>query len=62
MKLILGAAALFGLASCNTTIGIYRDVKVGVKWTANKVQGMNSGGDASGYDSTAGAADDTPIY
>lgn len=60
MKYLLAAAMCIFLSSCNTAIGVYRDVKAGVVWTAGKIKGAgaSSGG---GYDS--GSADGgAPIY
>lgn len=39
MKLLVIAAAVLALNSCNTSIGLYRDTKAGVIWTKNKIQG-----------------------
>ncbi len=44
------------LVSCNTLIGVGRDVKAGYNWTADKVSAMNSGGGGGGYSGGA------PIY
>lgn len=59
MKYIFTAVFLFSLISCNTTIGVYRDVKAGVVWTSEKIKGMNSGG---GGGSESGEYDGAPIY
>lgn len=49
------AAALLSLASCNTTIGVWRDTKAGFNWTKQKIQGSGGGG---GQDYEYGA----PVY
>lgn len=60
MKYFFAALLCVGVVSCNTSIGIYRDVKAGVTWTAGKIRGSGSGG-GGGYDS--GSADGgAPIY
>lgn len=39
MKKLIGTMCLgIFFTSCNTTIGVYRDVKEGYQWTARKVQ------------------------
>ncbi len=35
---------LMGLASCNTTIGLGRDVRDGFNWTKEKIQQSGGGG------------------
>lgn len=46
------------LVSCNTSIGLWRDAKVGYKWTEQKIRNANSGGHYGGenYDY------DLPVY
>jgi hypothetical protein len=44
MKYILLGIAFLTLVSCNTSIGVYRDMKQGFIWTKNKIQGAGSGG------------------
>lgn len=44
MRYLVILAAVFALNSCNTSIGMYRDAKMGFLWTKDKVQGMRNGG------------------
>jgi hypothetical protein len=53
MKLILLCAVSLSLVSCNTSIGVYRDLKQGFIWSKNKIQG--SGGGGGGYSDPYGA-------
>lgn len=47
MKWFFAALALASLTSCNTTIGVGRDIKAGYYWTKEKIQdGGSSGGSA----------------
>ena len=48
----LAALALvlaFALQSCNTMIGMGRDIKYGYHWTQEKVQGSGSNGSSDPY-------------
>jgi predicted small secreted protein len=45
MKYILLCIASLTLVSCNTSIGLYRDMKQGFIWTKNKIQNSGGGGD-----------------
>ena len=44
MKRLLLLAMVFGLASCNTSIGLWRDAKAVTNWSAKKIQNATSGG------------------
>ncbi len=48
MKLLMILAAVVGLSSCNTSIGLYRDCKAGFNLSKEKIQGMNQGGGGNG--------------
>ncbi|MBK1883209.1 hypothetical protein JIN85_12350 [Luteolibacter pohnpeiensis] len=39
MKLLIVLVAFACLTSCNTTIGVGRDIKQGYNWTKSKIQG-----------------------
>lgn len=57
MKTFLLLAFTFSLASCNTSIGVWRDTKATYHWTKNKIQeSQNNSGD--NYDYEYGA----PVY
>jgi predicted small secreted protein len=58
MKYLALLLVAIGLNSCNTSIGIYRDAKVGFLWTKGKIQGMSSGGGDGGVQEEYGA----PVY
>lgn len=62
MKFFLALAAIGTLASCNTSIGMWRDTKATYNWSKRKIQeSNNSGGSSSGgqeYDYEYGA----PVY
>lgn len=45
MKSLALIVMVFCLASCNTSIGMWRDTKAGFIWTKNKIQGAGSGGE-----------------
>jgi predicted small secreted protein len=45
MKCIALCFACLALSSCNTSIGVWRDMKQGYHWTKNKIQESGSGGD-----------------
>jgi predicted small secreted protein len=47
MKIIIFCIASLSLVSCNTSIGVYRDMKQGFIWTKNKIQGDASGGNTA---------------
>lgn len=55
MKYLILLSFVISLASCNTTIGLYRDTKAGVIWTKNKIQQSRNGG-GGGYEYGA------PVY
>lgn len=57
MKLLMIFATAVLLSSCNTTIGVYRDLKGGFNWTKEKMQGTGGGGGTSG-----GSQGDDYIY
>ena len=44
MKIFLVIAAALSLVSCNTSIGLWRDTKLGFQWTKAKMQGSSGGG------------------
>lgn len=44
MKILLSLAAVLSLASCNTSIGLWRDTKAGFIWTKQKIQESGDGG------------------
>jgi predicted small secreted protein len=44
MKYLAALAILLALNSCNTCIGLGRDIKQGYEWTQGKVQGTGNGG------------------
>lgn len=46
MKYLLLCAFVLGLNSCNTSIGVYRDVKHAYYWTKGKIQSANGGNSA----------------
>ncbi len=45
MKFTLLCLLSLALVSCNTSIGIYRDMKQGFHWTKTKMQGSGGGGE-----------------
>jgi predicted small secreted protein len=53
MKYFILIACVFAMNSCNTSIGLWRDTKMGYNWTKAKIQGNGGGG---GYDEGA------PVY
>jgi predicted small secreted protein len=53
MKYLTALAVLLFLNSCNTCIGLGRDVKHGYDWCQGKVQGANNGG---------GGGSGAPVY
>lgn len=55
MKLLALSLFCFTMVSCNTAIGVYRDVKEGVIWTKNKIQENRGGGGGGGYSDPYGA-------
>jgi hypothetical protein len=57
MKVLLLTAVVFSLASCNTSIGVWRDSKAAFKWSANKISNASNGGGGQ-YDTEYGA----PVY
>lgn len=50
VKLLVLCAAVLVLNSCNTAIGVGRDVKIGYDWTKGKIQGEPSGSGGENYD------------
>jgi predicted small secreted protein len=58
MKILLLLAVVFSLVSCNTSIGLWRDTKAVVKWSADKIAGTGDGGGGDEYDTEYGA----PVY
>lgn len=48
MRYLVMLAAVVALTSCNTSIGMYRDAKMGFLWTKDKIQGMGNGGGGGG--------------
>lgn len=48
MKYFILSAFLISLVSCNTSIGLYRDAKVGYNWSKEKIQGAGNGGGGGG--------------
>ncbi len=58
MKMLLLLTVVISLVSCNTTIGVWRDTKAVVKWTANKISGSDASGGGDEYDTEYGA----PVY
>ena len=58
MKLMMLAVLVGVLSSCNTTIGMYRDVKGAYQWTAGKFKGSGGGGGEGEIEMEYGA----PIY
>jgi predicted small secreted protein len=48
MKYLTALAILLVLNSCNTCIGMGRDIKQGYDWCQGKVQGTGNGGDGGG--------------
>ncbi len=59
MKCLLIVAISLPMLSCNTSIGLYRDTKLGVNWIGQKIQG-NGGG----YEDDSGTEYqyDAPVY
>ena len=48
MKYLAALLVVFSLASCNTSIGLWRDSVQAYDWTKSKIQGMNHGGGGGG--------------
>ena len=46
------------LSSCNTTIGIGRDIRDGYHWSKRKIEESRNSGESGGYDDSYGA----PVY
>ncbi len=57
MKFIFVFAVIGTLASCNTSIGMWRDTKATYNWSKTKIQESNNGG-GGGQDYEYGA----PVY
>jgi hypothetical protein len=61
MKIACVLLLAIGLGSCNTTIGVGRDIKKGYVWSKNKIQEKRQGGGGGG----GGSSQDqygAPIY
>jgi hypothetical protein len=58
MKLICLALVTLGVCSCNTTIGIGRDIKEGFIWSKNKIQENRQQRQQDSYQDHSGA----PVY
>lgn len=58
MKLFFLLLAAIGLSSCNTTIGIGRDIKEGFIWSKNKIQEKRQQSQQDSYQDYSGA----PVY
>ena len=58
MKTLTLLAVVFTLNSCNTTIGMWRDAKLGWNWTQQKIQDNRGGGGGDSYGDPYGA----PVY
>lgn len=56
MKVFLLVAFVISLASCNTSIGIWRDTKATYNWSKRKIQESQNGGAPEEYDQGA------PVY
>ncbi len=54
MRYLFALVLLLALNSCNTGIGLGRDIKHGFNWTQGKVQQSGNGGGSSG--------DVAPVY
>lgn len=59
MKIACFLFLALGLSSCNTTIGVGRDIKQGFIWSKNKIQEKSQGGGGGG-----GSQDEygAPVY
>lgn len=44
MKFMLLLITVLSMVSCNTSIGLWRDTKLGYQWTKQKIQNSGSGG------------------
>jgi predicted small secreted protein len=53
MRYLIALAILLSLNSCNTCIGLGRDIKHGYEWCQGKAQGTGNGG---------GGGDVAPVY
>lgn len=58
MKFLCVAILTAGLCSCNTTIGVGRDIKEGFIWSKNKIQEKRQQSQQGGYQDSSGA----PVY
>lgn len=62
MKFLAACLALAVLSSCNTTIGVGRDIAEGFRWSNRKIQEKRAAsqnqGQQGGYDDYSGA----PVY
>lgn len=59
MKYFLLVSVIISLNSCNTAIGMWRDTKMGYRWSKQKVDNWRAsrGGGGGGYESY-----DAPVY
>ncbi len=61
MKIACVLLLALGLCSCNTTIGVGRDIKQGFVWSKNKIQEKRAASQSGGgdeYQDSSGA----PVY
>ena len=60
MKIACVLLLALGLSSCNTTIGVGRDIKQGYVWSKNKIQEKRAASQGGGntYQDSSGA----PVY
>jgi len=58
MKFVCLALLALGLCSCNTTVGIGRDIKQGFNWSKNKMQEKRQQRQEATYQDPSGA----PVY
>lgn len=42
MKYLILSISVLAMVSCNTSIGVWRDTKVGYNWTKERIQGAGS--------------------
>lgn len=55
MKYLCLAILTAGLCSCNTTIGVGRDIKQGFIWSKNKIQEKRQQSQQNSYQDDSGA-------
>ena len=58
MKIVCVLLLALGLSSCNTTIGVGRDIKKGFVWSKNKIQEKRQSSGGGGSQDEYGA----PVY